>query len=178
MPYTWIENPPVSRIETLDDFQALCTLFMAETRRLETNEDEAWKERKRLARGVAIYLRGWARAYYFAREHKIFCVYKPSAKIIGLMGWRRQVSSGFAHIAMLPEYESEGTILVEYAVNLSEEAKCEGRVRFPQASPVRPHRPDWTQYLPSEDFVPSESDEWKKFDGRWRRLIQVKAAIG
>lgn len=78
--------------------------------------------------------------------------------------------SGARLPGMLPGRESEGAILVEYAVNLSEKAKYEGRVFFQDFySGGWRHEPSWLQYLQSEIIVPrDEKDVWMKVRGKWR----------
>lgn len=112
---------------------------------------------------------------YFGLFQYSYFAYKPSGRVVGLMqtAWSRPGNTpGLVvwSLAMLPEHESEGAILIEYAVNLSDLAGHEGRVRFaPFENKVHPHKPAWFKYLKSEYVVPrNEEEKWEEVGDMWR----------
>lgn len=173
VPYTWNNDILVEEVTDLDELKILCDRFIFEVKKFERGQIEGgvWKDQKRLAKlaasGIAV-----TAANERARVNCRFYMYKPLGKPVGLMSFTK---SSFGdptvwEFAMLPGRESEGTVLVEHAVNLSEAAGYKGRVDFPSVESTGwSFRPPWHQWgIQSRYLDPSKSDEWIKADGIWR----------
>jgi hypothetical protein len=166
----WISEPPVVEI-TRSEVGALCRQFLVEMRRLERPASEdwlMWEDRKSWAEREANNLRFETGSNAELTFNYTYCVYKHSGKPVGLMEWWNGLNQGVAmRLAMLPGRENECAILVEHAVNLSEEAGHEGRVYFSAFNTAgrRRYSPRWLQ---SDVVNPSESEKWVKLGDKWR----------
>jgi hypothetical protein len=167
-----MNEPPVVETKDYDETRALCRQIIAEAKKFEkpaTDEMQAWKDRKSWAQDGATTIDVIA-AREDMREQHILCVYKPLGRPVGLMAWRKSRHNGLISILVtLPGHESEGAILVEYGVNLSEKAKFEGRVYVPEVGiPGGFYRPPWHDCFHSNNVIPREINEWTMIDGKWR----------
>lgn len=182
MPYTWtwIIDPPVKEITSPSEFKVLYELMMTGARKFPEpapGKEAAWEREMEWADPEPVN-RTFNRALAECDDDSLwpykFCAYMPSGRVAGLMSCTQRPSKHNLlevwDVAMLPGWESEGTILIEHAVNLSQRVGYEGRVYFdPFArAPYSLHRSSFLRYIENEFIVPRESKSWEMIDNRWR----------
>lgn len=169
MLHPWINQPSILEIITMDDVQILCGEFLCTNIGLErpaTYELEEWNKRKLWANKFARAICQNASNPEMVGGWRCFA-YRPFGKLVGLMSWEPfplKKTAVVRNLAIRPGRESRGAILIEKAVNLSEEAEYKGCVNVPLAENVE-NKPLWPG---SRDIIPGESHEWVKVDGVWR----------
>lgn len=169
MPYTWINEPPVVEITDKNDFAALCDRFVKEIKR-EIQELSQPSDRNSSTERLAGQLLVTARVAGDARSEgpnsKARCfAYMHPGKMLGLM--RVAIRKGLNEVevydlAIRPGLEIERRVLIEHAVNLSEEAGLKGRIFHRSSLSAQNHM--W----PGGFIDPNEGDDWVKVDHKWR----------
>lgn len=195
----WINEPPIVEIHDRQKAAALCAQFSArfqeptgrfpETDGTWKKEEwpEApgsvrWNERIDAGARVATY------AHFALGEHgNRFFAYLLRGELFGLMVLAFDAREGkhpfIEWLATHPGTAGGGGILVEYAVNLSEETGGEGCLELTPMSEVS--RPAWTalgfvergQRNPTMFLSPEKSAKWVKLEGRWH-LVKYQGKKG
>lgn len=166
----WINQPPIWQPKK-KEMVGLCTQFISKVQSSErpaSDEERVWRDRISWAEAKALTIQ--QNANDASAEHKhIFIAYQILGTLVGLMQYNDEATKGVVwNLAMLPGRENVGAHLLEYAVNLSEEAGHEGRVSFPAFhNNGWLYRQPWLDHLQSEDVVPSNGG-WSKVAGKWR----------
>ena len=174
MPFTWINEPPIVEITNKSLFQGLFAQFMTKLYaskliRPATNEAVSWN--------VAIdnSIRDFNRITTRIPDWRGF-VYMVAGMPIGLMVISQMVSDECIRIHYLathPQAEGGNGILIEHAVNLSENNGYNGRVTIGAFDSLDGASYEALGFILAQNnslrkLDPSESGEWVKVGTEWR----------
>lgn len=183
---TPLNEPPVKVITDPGEHDLIIRQFLDKAKSFEMvrytkNPPTQWRNRMIQAEMYAREIGFKAERASNDEKHKdryVLCAYRHSGEVVGLLLWDQCGPVGLEEsvgsvscLAMLPGRESEGGILLESAVNLSEKAGYEGRTFCLQfrLNAQRNYPQPWLNSLQSEIVVPGDDpNTWVKIDGEWR----------
>jgi hypothetical protein len=173
---TWINEPPIVEIDDDMEFEALSGQFMRETmtwREPTTTDEQIKRWNARINRGIGIA--GSAGEYIMrGGDDKGAFAYMLFGTPVGLMVTSKSKASRLIEVKFLtthPGSESGGGILIEHAVNLSENAGYQGclELEAKEASAMAYKALGFVATGGGNmKLVPSQSDKWVKVSQVWR----------
>lgn len=175
---TWINEPPILRIEDDGEFEALCSQFMRETmawREPKPTDEQGETWNARINRGIGIA--GSAGEYISMRggdDDKEAFAYMLLGAPVGLMVTSKSNIDRLIQVKFLtthPGSESGGGILIEHAVNLSEKAGYRGCLKL-EANKASIMTYKALGFVETGGgnmrLAPVESDKWVQVGQMWR----------
>lgn len=175
---TWVNKPPIVEITNSEEFQVLCVQFMRDIRTWKSPSESAeevqgWN--RRIDSGINIAGSAGAR-WTWGPNNLRFFIYKLLGKPVGLMVTREAKAGPLVtikHLATHPGSENAGGILIEHAVNLSEQAGYNGCLKLTSLNRGSTAAYKALGFVEIEDLdimklVPNESDIWVRVENEWR----------
>lgn len=176
----WVNKPPIVEIEDQEEFRVFCSRFMADTTTWMVppgTEDAAiWNEEVEHEVSIAQLASTWTKA------NPRYFVYIVLGKPVGLMVTSEKQARSLIKINCLATHigtKNAGDILIEHAVNLSQQAGYNGRLEISQYA--APAAEAWG-FVETDSFrmelVTRESSMWVEVSNEWRlRQYQVRSPL-